>query len=46
MEANPLLITSLFDADYKNKNYIHCLKGKVGYYSLIRMKLFPELIIT
>lgn len=44
MEANPLLITSLFNADYKKKkNYIHCLKGKVGF--LIRMKLFPELVI-
>lgn len=46
IEGNPLLITSLSNADHKNKNYIRCLKGKVGYYILRKMKQFPELVIT
>lgn len=43
MEVNPLVMTSSSNADYKNKNDICCLKGKVGHYILRKMKQFPAL---
>lgn len=38
MEANPLVILSFSSTNYKNKNYSRCLKGKVGYYILSKVK--------
>lgn len=46
MEVNPLVMLSFSNADYKNKNNICCLKGKVGRYILSKMMPFPALVIT
>lgn len=46
MEAVTLVVTSFSNADSKNKNYIRCLKGKVWYHILSKMKQLPELVIT
>lgn len=44
--SESIVMLSFSNADYKNRNDICCLKGKVGHYILSKMKQFPGLVIT